>query len=353
MDSEKHITVKIPPQIQQKIDSGDYKLRGSELRDKRGRIVGNLESLETPLNNYFSPQIFVSFEQYSFVSVTAVSFELRSYVETKMQVLSALDSKLDTLIERQTCSLFADVGTFTENFRSLGERSVLVDEKTTFASGVKAASGLAANLVSYFKEYVNSTEVWYGSEYESISYEGYLRKRDSRLNLPVKKTKFKLFSNSHAYAMSYAFLEILNGLNLLSIVFNGRVNPRYEENLDALEAALRDVLEKLIQGLGNDPDIYSMMYSLDSSDRYYEVDVFRIQGVQDTDVVQKLISRSFGKISRDERDFDRLSSIYEVVGILEEIRNLRARATSLNSIQLPGSPEVAALQVALFGESNT
>lgn len=348
MDADRNITVKIPAAIQQKIESGDYKLRGSELRDRRGRIVGNLKSLETPKKNFFSPQIFVSFQQYSFVSMTAVSIELRSYVDEKMQALSALDSKLDKILERQTSGLFADVSAFSENFQSLGERSVLVDEKITFASGVKAASGLASNLSSYFKEYLNSTEVWYGGGYESVTYESCLRDRNPKLSLPITGSKFKRFSKSHAHAISYAFLEVLNGLNVLSIVFNEKVHPRYEENLGILERALRDILSKLIDGLEREGDIYHMMYSLDEADQYYEVDVLRIQSIQGSDTVQKLIRRSYGKISRKDRDLDRLDSIYDVVGLLEEIGNLRARSTSLEFIELLDSPEVTALKEALF-----
>lgn len=348
MDAERKITVKIPAAIQQKIESGDYKLRGSELRDRRGRIVGNLKSLETPPENFFSPQIFVSFQQYSFVSITAVSIELRNYIDEKMQALSALDSKLDKVLERQTSELFADVSAFSENFQSLSERSVLVDEKITFASGVKAASRLASNLNSYFKEYLNLTEVWYGSEYESVTYESCLRDRNPRLNLPVTKSKFKRFSKSHAHAISYAFLEILNGLNVLSIIFNGKIHARYEENLEILERALRDTLNKLINGLEQEGDIYSMMYSLDEAKEYYTVDVIRIQTIHGSDTFQELIRRSYGKISRADRDLDRLDSIYDVVGLLEEIGNLKARSTSLEFIDLLDSPEVTALKEALF-----
>ncbi|WP_350612599.1 hypothetical protein [Pseudomonas sp. HY7a-MNA-CIBAN-0227] len=348
MDAERKITVKIPAAIQQKIESGDYKLRGSELRDRRGRIVGNLKSLETPPENFFSPQIFVSFQQYSFVSMTAVSIELRSYIDERMQALSALDSKLDKVLERQTSGLFADVSAFSENFQSLSERSLLVDEKITFASGVKAASSLASNLNSYFKEYLNLTEVWYGSGYESVTYESCLRERNPRLSLPVTKSKFKRFSKSHAHAISYAFLEVLNGLNVLSIIFNGKIHARYEENLEILERALRDILNKLIDGLEQEGDIYSMMYSVDEASKYYKVDVIRIQSIQGSDTVQELIRRSYGKISRDDRDVDRLDSIYDVVGLLEEIGNLKARSTSLEFIDLLDSPEVTALKEALF-----
>jgi hypothetical protein len=59
MDSEKQLTVKIPAELQPKLDSDDYVIRGSQVRDKLGKIVCNLESLEAPshLNSplrYFS-----------------------------------------------------------------------------------------------------------------------------------------------------------------------------------------------------------------------------------------------------------------------------------------------------------
>lgn len=353
MDTEKNIVVKIPAPIQEKIDREEYKLRGTQLRDRNGRIVGNLEALEAPENKYFSPQIFVSFEQYSFVSVTAVSIELRNYVEAKMRDLSAMDSKLNTIIERQTASLFTSVDTFSEHFRSLREGNVLISPQATFSLGIEAACELTLNLGSYFNGYVNSTEVWYGLANQPTTYGDYLRGLDPLLNLPVKKSRFKPFSDSPACALSYAFLEVLNGINLLSIVFNGKVHSPCGKSLDVLEAYLRDTLEKLIDGIGDEGDIYGMMYANDEKDQYCKVDVLRIQDILGVEIIQGLISRVFGHLSRDERDFARLKSIYAVVDLLEEIRNLRMRTTSLEFIQLPGSPEVAALKSALFGESNT
>ncbi|SHF57030.1 hypothetical protein SAMN02745753_02216 [Marinomonas polaris DSM 16579] len=41
-----NIEVLIPESIQNKIDDGDYKIIGTQVRDRKGRIVCNLDSSE-------------------------------------------------------------------------------------------------------------------------------------------------------------------------------------------------------------------------------------------------------------------------------------------------------------------
>lgn len=358
MDTEKYIAVQIPIELKSKIDDGEYTLLGTQVRDKSGRIVCNLKALEKQGENYYSPQIFVSFQQYSFVSATAISTNLRQQLDDKMRSLSSMEEKLDRMLSRQTSSLYAEVQIFNEHFENLGEKSNLTDEKQAFSTGVKAAV-LGAAMDSYFKEYIDSVEVWSGYDNESMTYGEYKRepqgakvykgyKRPS-----IEKTKFKRFSNFDANPLAYAFLEVLNGLNLLSINYNKRVYSRYLENLEALDHTLRDLLAKLVDGLGKEGSIYDMMYVLDRDNKFEKIDILRIQKARDQDILQSLISRSFGKENSPYRDQERLESIYNVIDILEEISNLKERAMSLESIKLENSPEVKALQYALFcaGES--
>ncbi|MCX7258054.1 MAG: hypothetical protein NTZ64_15415 [Polaromonas sp.] len=82
MDSTtKTIKVNIPAKIQEKIDEGNYKLNGTEVRDKLGRIVCNLKSLDSDDTHYFSPHIFLQFENCTFISSTALSSRLHENME--------------------------------------------------------------------------------------------------------------------------------------------------------------------------------------------------------------------------------------------------------------------------------
>lgn len=265
MDSEKQLTVKIPAEMQPKLDNGDYIIRGSQVRDKLGRIVCNLESLEAPSHLYFSPQIFVSFEQYCFISINAVSDSLKRDLDFNRAKISSLETKIDTILERQTGNLIALISDFNEHFSSLEENSKLTDEKSAFLSGVKAATAIAANLGSYIKEFLDSTDVRFGHSRKEIKY-GEYRKENLNQWEAINESKFGRFNAFDANYLAYSLLSTLNNLNMLSIIYDGRVHPRYNESLEELERQLKDILKILVNGLGDEQDIYSMMVTTATED---------------------------------------------------------------------------------------
>lgn len=351
MNSEKQFTVIIPDEMQPKLDNGDYIIRGSQVRDKLGRIVCELESLETPDRLYFSPQIFVSFEQYCFISISAVSDRLKLDLESNKSQLSSLENKIDTILERQTGNLIALISDFNEHFASLGEKSKLTDEKSAFSSGVKAATAIAANFGSYLNEYLDSTDVRFGPSTSEITF-GEYRKVPRAYWEAINNSRFGRFLKYDANYLAYSLLSILNNLNLLSITYDGRVHPRYEESLQELERQLKDVLTKLVNGFGDGQDIFSMMFATATKENRNEIDVKRILRFDSSYSLNDLIIRSYPSGTNIKRDVDRFKSIDDILDLLEEIENLRNRASSLTSIQLASSPDVVALKSTLFGSND-
>ncbi|MEW5506010.1 hypothetical protein [Pseudomonas antarctica] len=349
MDVEKNISVNIPAEFQTKIDSGEYVLRGSQLRDKRGRIVRNLEALEAPESLHFSPKIFISFEQYSFVSVAAVPQSLKLELNSARQQMLSLEHKLDTLLLRQTNEISSAIANFNEHFLSLGEQSKLTNEGTAFSAGVAVASLLATNIGSYINEYLDSTDVWVGQDWKEVSYADFRKKDTTYYNPSISKSKFKRFKQHDANFFVYSFLDVLNNLNILSIVYDGKVYPRYEINLVALEDKLRSLLRKLVGGLDKEKDIFTMMYETDSADRYMSVDIACILKYDSSFSLHDLLLRNYQRRVSVDRDMDRLDSIMDVITLLKEIENLRLRGASLDSINLIGSPDVVALKESIFG----
>ncbi|UVM47743.1 hypothetical protein LOY38_14950 [Pseudomonas sp. B21-015] len=347
MDSEKQLIVKIPAALQSKIDSGDYELEGYRVRNKSGRIVANLKAFDTPDHLHFSPQIFVSFEQCCFISNNAVSDTLQRELESARAERSSLETKIDTVLERQTGDLIALTSEFNEHFTSLRERNRLTDEKTVFASGVKAAAALANNLDSYIKEYLDSVEVWFGPASEKIKYGEYQKKEKTKWNT-VKESKFNRFAQFDINHIAYSFLSIINNLNILHIAFNEEVHSRYEKNLQELEKRLKTLLKKLILGLGEERDIFSIMFASDKPSSYKKIDVSRILKHETSISLDNLIIRSYANENEIKRDFERVESVIDIIDILDEIENLRARATSLESVELSNSTEVSTLKNTLF-----
>lgn len=251
MDSEKQLTVKIPPELQPKLDNGDYVMKGTQVRDKLGRIVCSLDSLETPGHLYFSPQIFVSFEQYCFISINAVPERLKLDLQDNKTKLSSLETKVDTILQRQTGNLIALISDFNEHFSSLAEKSKLTDEKSAFSSAVKAVTNIAANFGSYITEYLDSTDVRFGHSASEIKYSEYRKEKRNKWET-IKESKFGRFNAFDANYLAYSLLSTLNNLNMLSVIYDGRVHPRYNESLEELDRQLKDVLKTLVIGLGDE-----------------------------------------------------------------------------------------------------
>jgi broad specificity phosphatase PhoE len=351
MNYEKQLTVKIPAEMQPKLDNREYTIDGTQVRDKLGRFVCNLESLETPDHLYFSPQIFVSFEQYCFISINAVSNRLKLDLESNKSQLSSLENKIDTILERQTGNLIALISDFNEHFASLGEKSKLTDEKSAFSSGVKAATAIAANFGSYLNEYLDSTDVRFGPSMTETTFGQYRKEKHGTWDA-IKDSKFGRFQKFDINYLAYSLLNILNNLNLLSITYDSRIHPRYEESLQEIERQLTDVLTRLVNGFGDGQDIFSMMFATATKENSNEIDVKRILRFDSSYSLNDLIIRSYPRGTNIKRDVDRFKSIGDILDLLEEIENLRNRASSLSSIQLASSPDVAALKTTLFGSND-
>jgi hypothetical protein len=351
MDTEKHITVKIPPELQAKLDNDGYSINGTQVRDNLGRIVCNLKSLEAPSNLYFSPQIFISFEQYCFISISAASEKLKLALEANKSKLSSLEAKIDTILERQTGTLIALTTDANEHFSSLMEKSNLTDEKIAFTSGVKAASAIAADFASYINDYLDSTEVQFGHSNETIPYGAYRKVKRSQWE-NIKKSKFRRFMEFDANYLAYSLLSTLNNLNLLSLTYNGRIHPRYEVSLQELERQLKSVLTKLVNGMGDEEDIFSMIYATLTKENIKKIDFQRVLKYEQTYSLNDLIMRSYSTSRDIKLDQERINSIGDILDLLDDIENLQHRVSSLTSIQLASSPDVAALKSMLFGSND-
>jgi len=156
-----NIEVIIPAKIKTKMDEGELKITGTQIRDKKGRIKGNLDYLVRDKEQFFSPHIFQSFEQCTFISNSICSSELHKNLKELQGQYLSLELKVDKILARQANTLVAAISEFDEHFQSLLEGSSLTSEKETFKAGVHAAALLAANMESYLNDFKNSTIVFH------------------------------------------------------------------------------------------------------------------------------------------------------------------------------------------------
>lgn len=344
----KNIDVLIPQLIQTKIDEGEYQILGTQVRDTKGRIVCNLDSLDLGQDKYFSPHVFQVFNGCTFISSTTISSRLYEDLLESQTTLNNLDSKVDRILDNQTNSLISAISVSDEHFSSLMEGSSLTSKEITFSTGVKAACLLATNIESYLKEFRDSTIVFHNStSYKGEKYLNYINR--DKYKPKIFKRKTSRFCKYQANFFVYSFLKILNNINLLSISYDKKVFARYQDNLDALENSLKNLLNFLIKGLGDEGDIYDMCYSTRGyNGKYYPIDIERVIKYDKFTNVHELFLRNFPKNIELEYDENRVKSIYDITDLLEEIENLRSRFFQFKNLELSELSEVADIKREIF-----
>lgn len=344
----KNIEVLIPELIQKKIDAGDYNIKGTQVRDNRGRIVCNLDSLDSSDDKYFSPYIFQVFEDCTFISCSIVSSKLQDELRQAQYSISELNSKIDKVMIRQTNDLVGAVSDFDEHFNSLMEGSKLTSEKETFQSGVNAATRLASQIESYLVDFQDSTVIFHSqSSYKGETYSEYIKR--GKYKPKVDRRKSPRFCSHKANFFAYSFLKVLNNINILSIAYDKKIFARYEENLDALKDKLKKLLDFLIKAICGEGDIYYICYSMRSYDvKNAPMDIERVIRHDENLEIHELIFRNFPKHTNFKYDENRLKSIYDIIDLLEEIENLKSRSEQIRDLELSDLSEIADIKYEIF-----
>ncbi len=344
----KNVEVLIPESIQNKIDDGDYRIMGTQVRDRKGRIVCNLDSLDSGENKYFSPQIFQSFEGCTFLSYSIVSSKLQEALRGVQSRISELDLKIDKVLSRQTNDLIGVVVDFDEHFNSLMEGSKLTSEKETFQSGVRAASLLASHIEDYLNDFKDSTIIFHrDSNYDGEVYFQYMQR--GILKSIVTRRRTSRFSDHQANFFAYSFLKVMNNINILSIAYDKKLFARYEESLDVLEGKLKSVLRFLVHEIGEEGDIYHMCYSTRGcSGTYYPMDIERVIRHDEGTNIHDLILRNFPEEINLEYDEGRVRSISDIIDLLEEIENLKLRSEQLKDLKISDLSEIVDVKREIF-----
>lgn len=348
MNSTKKINVNIPAEIQNNIDSGHYTINGSLVRDKLGRIVCHLDSLEAKEEQYFSPSIFISINNHAITSLSIVSIQLQNELREFKAKFTSIDKKLDRLLANQANTLISSITNFEEHFNALISGSSLTNEKEAFAAGTKSASELAAHIPSYIKDYLGEIRVHHqNTSYDGEKYSDYLA-RDPRYLPHLTKSEFSNFANSEARYFLYAFINIINNINIISLCFDSKIYPRYEENLQQVRAFAVDLLVKVINGLGGEVDIFEMCYTCNHENKYHAIHNIESLVKYVDSSIHALILRKFVNGSNYYYDQNRVASMYEIIRMINDIDNLLKRKEQLYSLDLNGLPELSHIKKITF-----
>lgn len=341
--TEKKLKVIIPQDVQQKIENGEYILRGSQVRDNLGKIVCNLESLDVEDDDYFSPSIFLIQNNHTFISQSVVSKKLTSDLESYKRKFIAIENKLDEVVEFQTNSLVSKVSTFNELFAMFQEKSTLLDPPSIFSSGVIAASEIASNLDLYLTRYLDGTIVFPQNTYHNGQLFSDYRKMDG-YKPSIQRTEFCDFSDSKAFYFIYAFMNIINNLNILSLCLDKKIHPRYQDNLLEVRAKIVNLIETLINGLCNEDDVYKMCYSTNNSNSYYPLEnLLKIVDFDSKRSIDDLILADYPKRVSVCYDGNRVTSLNTCISLVKEIDSLLSRSEQLSTLKLEEIPEITEL----------
>lgn len=351
MDSTKTIQVNIPPEIQNNIDAGEYSIKGSVVRDKLGRFVTHLDSLEVDDKHYFSPSIFVSIQSYAITSVSTVSIRLQNDLKELRAANISINGKLDRLLGNQTNNLIASITNFEVHFNSLMKKSSLAEETGTFTAGTKAASELAAHIPDYIKDYLGQAVVFHDkTNYTGETYSTYLEAHNPKYPPRITKSKFSNFANSEAYYFVYSFINIINNINVLSLCYDSTAFPDYEENLQQIRKQMVNLLSKVIKGLGGEGDIFEMCYTMNQDKMNHNISIIESLTKYANINIHNLIQRNFAHGSKFDYDSDRVNSMYEIVCIIEDIDNLLKRKEQFSDVKLDELPELNQIKKLTFGK---
>ncbi|WP_420745768.1 hypothetical protein [Photobacterium damselae] len=354
MDStEKKLKVIIPQDVQYKIDHGEYILRGTQVRDNLGKIVCNLESLDTADNCFFSPNIFLMQNNYTFISQSVISKKLTNELKELKCKCLAIDNKLDEVIDFQTSSLMAKDLIFNELFSMFQENSTLTDNVAVFTSGITAAAEIAINLDNYIQKYLNNTTIYYETpSWDTVLYSDHLKK--SGFKPKIIKTNFNLFSDSHAFYFIYSYINIINNINILSLCLDNKIYPKYKDNLLEVRNKLIKLINHLINGFDDYNTIYNMCYSTDFCNNYHPINnISEIVEFDSNRTINDLIVANYSQKVTIDYDINRVKSLQTCISLIQEIDNLLSRCQQLSEINLEEIPNIINLVKLTLISDNT
>ncbi|ELI8237229.1 hypothetical protein RSG04_000528 [Yersinia enterocolitica] len=347
MANLEEVTVKaiLTDKIKQQIENGSLKIDGLQLRDSRGKFTTPLDTLMVKEDRKYSPALMVQFQNEFLVTLSVINRDIRRGFREQSDKLSRIERKLDQLIKNEMDRLNAEVNFFFSEVADLDKHDPGRAERLLF-DGSKTAALLAQKLGQFMDEYIDSMALRNRQNYsDALTYgeskEGATDKKRWRYSSDI--AVYPCFKGSAAEVYTQAFLEMLNSLNILSLIHRDRNLPDYLINLEELKDKLVGLLKALAvddlqKHFGKElPGFRDMCYQLYPD--YQDNKHLRYRGNQEAG----RLSVFFNEFSSDalavrERMQDNFSvyqdehlhsAITEILNMLESIDNLKTRCSAL------------------------
>ena len=349
----------LPETIKKQIDDGSLKIEGLQLRDLRGKYTTPLDTLMVKEDRTYSPALMIPFQNEFLVTLSLINRNILTNFREQSEILFRIERKLDQLLTNEMDRLNSEVNFFfsevTDHQRS---------ERLLF-EGSKTAALLAQKLGQFIEGYIDDMALLNPSNPSDALTYGELKAgtKDKPYWSSHGIVVYPCFKGSLAEVYTCAFLEMLNSLNILSLIHRGRNTPDYLVNLESVKDQLVALLKKLAvddlqKYFGKErPGFRDMCYQLyiDYQDKNRSL---RYRGNPEA----KRLSVYFFEFSFDElavrerkqadfsvyQDEHLHCAITEVLNMLENIDNLKLRASTLPATSEEQSLAISALSDKFF-----
>lgn len=330
--------------IKKQINDGTLKIEGLQLRDSRGRFTTPLNTLMVKEEHKYSPALIVQFQNEFLVALSVINRDIRTGFREQSEKLSRIERKLERLIVNEMDRLNAEVNFFFSEVVDLDKCDNRRAEQLLFNGG-KTAALLAQKLGQFVDEYIDAMVCRDRHYPNTIVTYGELKMGggDKTFRYSNGIVEYPCFKGSTVEVYTHAFLEILNSLNILSLIHRGRNTPEYFINLDGVKDKLVILLKMLAvddlqkQFYSECPGFRDMCYQIYPDHQDKKRLIYRgnpeaerlcvyFREFSSNDLAVRECIKDDSEVYQDEHLH---CAITEVLNILESIDNLKMRASTL------------------------
>ena len=351
----------LPETIKKQIDDGSLKIEGLQLRDLRGKYTTPLNTLMVKEDRTYSPALMIPFQNEFLVTLSLINRNIRTKFREQSEILSRIELKLDQLLTNEMDRLNSEVNFFFSEVTDLDKHDHQRSERLLF-EGSKTAALLAQKLGQFFEGYIDNLALQ--NTFNPSDAQTYGELKAGTKDKPYWSSHgivaYPCFKGSLAEVYTCAFLEMLNSLNILSLIRRGRNTPDYLVNLESVKDQLVALLKKLAvddlqKHFGKErPGFRDMCYQLyiDYQDNNRGL---RYRGNPEAERLSVFFDEfSFDELAVRERkqadsstyqDEHLHCAITEILNMLENIDNLKMRASTL-----PDTAEERSLAISVLSD---
>lgn len=341
-----------------KIQDGSWRFIGATVQDTTsGKIVASLKTVEKRANTGYTPALFVALQNEICISQQLISAqirdEFRSLTTSITEGFRQIVDKVDLQTEITLGQLIGEINYFFLQYDHLKSGDIKRAETILQAGG-----GLAARLAGMtdvlIRDYLGNIGVTVSSgtisykQYQALAPDRYERRwgKVTELTYPdILTTQVKQFIP--------AMIEIINRLNIISVCFYHELYMGYQDSLNALRTHLKKLLDQLVDGVpvnhGEFDDYAQRVFGKDNLGRWiHENDADRLAEHYESFSRNELGARNFHQVSLTHSDWNLVSSVREVLNMIDSIDNLLLRAEDLENGSLLDTESVTLLRENTF-----